>query len=205
MDAAHLKGKYKGTILHEVVMDGNNQILPIGYGIFPKETTNSWTWFLEKLHESIGDLEGMTLVMDKAASNVVSIQNVFPNSQHGLKSTTILTKLAEAMVNKNKEGITGCSVFGVDKVTYQVHEFKSGGIVNLRQNTYSLNYWQLIGLSCSLEITVLMHLKNENCGHMVSDIYIIETYRRTYEGSSTLFQLIMIGRFLMTLCLLTLL
>nr|KAJ0220167.1 hypothetical protein LSAT_V11C200068610 [Lactuca sativa] len=44
MDGAHLKGKYKGTILYVVAMYGNNQILPIGYGIFRKETTDSWTW-----------------------------------------------------------------------------------------------------------------------------------------------------------------
>nr|KAJ0188457.1 hypothetical protein LSAT_V11C900463100 [Lactuca sativa] len=41
MDGVPLKGKYKGTILHAVTMDGNNQILPIGYGICPKETTDS--------------------------------------------------------------------------------------------------------------------------------------------------------------------
>ncbi|CAI9280968.1 unnamed protein product [Lactuca saligna] len=68
MDGAHLKGIYKVTILHAIAMDGNNQILPIGYGICPKETTDSWTWFLEKLNECIGDLEGLTLLTDKATS-----------------------------------------------------------------------------------------------------------------------------------------
>nr|KAJ0221262.1 hypothetical protein LSAT_V11C200063670 [Lactuca sativa] len=84
MDDAHLKGKYKRTILYAVAMDGNNQILPIGYGIFPKETMDSWTWFLEKLHERIGDMEGLTMVTDRAPAIAVSIQNVFPNAQHGL-------------------------------------------------------------------------------------------------------------------------
>nr|KAJ0209764.1 hypothetical protein LSAT_V11C400221740 [Lactuca sativa] len=77
-------GKYKCTILHVVVMDGNNQILPIGYGICQKETTDSWTWFLEKLHECIGDVEGLTMVTDRAPAIAISIQNVFPNAQHGL-------------------------------------------------------------------------------------------------------------------------
>nr|KAJ0201578.1 hypothetical protein LSAT_V11C600327670 [Lactuca sativa] len=33
MDGAHLKGAFKGTILHGVAMDGNNQILPLTHGI----------------------------------------------------------------------------------------------------------------------------------------------------------------------------
>ncbi|XP_023734142.1 uncharacterized protein LOC111882006 [Lactuca sativa] len=274
-------------------MDGNNQILPIGYGICPKETTDSWTWFLEKLHECIGDVEGLTMVRDKAPVIVVSIQNVFPNAQHGLcgfhlignivqtfgktkkttilfwklvraykttkfefywgrlrnirddvatylsqiprekwtgaycpttrydymtsnsarsmnvvsnkarklsilplleffrslmqkwfykrrmaaeKSTTILTKWAEDMVKKNKKGIQGWLVSGVNNTTYQVHDFKSGGIVNLREKTCSCRYWQLTGLPCGHVIMVLTHLKNDCCGHMAIDAYKIDTY-----------------------------
>nr|KAJ0223686.1 hypothetical protein LSAT_V11C200079600 [Lactuca sativa] len=257
MDGAHLKGKYKGTILHAVAMDGNNQILLIGYGIFPKETTDSWTWFLEKRHECIDDVEGLTMVTNRAPPSAVSIQNVFPNAQHGLccfhlignivhtfgknkknsnlfwklviaykttefefywgrlrnirdgvatylsqiprekwtgayylttrydsmtsnsaesmnvvsnkarklpilplleffcalmqkwfykrrmvaeKGTTKLMKWAEDMVKKNKEGIQGWLVSSVDNTTYQVHDFKSGGIVNLREKTCSCRY-----------------------------------------------------------------
>ncbi|CAI9287708.1 unnamed protein product [Lactuca saligna] len=57
-------------------MDGNNQILHIGYGICPKETTDSWTWFLEKLHECIGDVEGLIMVTGRAPSIAISIQNL---------------------------------------------------------------------------------------------------------------------------------
>nr|KAJ0189145.1 hypothetical protein LSAT_V11C800421730 [Lactuca sativa] len=148
MDGAHLKGKYKCIILHVVVMDENNQILPIGYGICPKETTDSWTWFLEKLHECIGDVEGLTMVTYRAPAIA---------------------------------GIQGWPVFGVDNTTYQVHDFKSGGIVNLREKTCSCKYWQLTGSPCGHVIMVLTHLKNDHCGHMTIDAYKIETYRRTYE------------------------
>nr|KAJ0214558.1 hypothetical protein LSAT_V11C400194440 [Lactuca sativa] len=102
MDGAYLKGKYKGTILHVVAMDGYNQILPIGYGICPKETTDSWAWFLEKLHECIGDLEGLTLVTDKAASIAISIQNVFPNAQHGLCGFHLIGNIVHTF-GKNKK------------------------------------------------------------------------------------------------------
>ncbi|XP_023729493.1 uncharacterized protein LOC111877202 [Lactuca sativa] len=218
MDGAHLKGKYKGTILHEVAMDGNNQILPIGYGICPKETTNSWTWFLEELHECIGDVEGLTIVTDRAPTIALirayktiefefywgRLRNIrddiatyltqipcekwtrayFPTMRNDFtneKSTTILTKWAEDMVKKNKEGIQRWSVSGVDNTTYQVHDFKSGGIVNLREKTCSCRYWQLTGFPCGHVIMVLLHLKNDHYGHMAIDAYKIETYRRTYK------------------------
>ncbi|GJS64533.1 hypothetical protein Tco_0679097 [Tanacetum coccineum] len=38
IDAAHLKGLYKGTNLVAVAMDGNNQIVPIAFGICKGET-----------------------------------------------------------------------------------------------------------------------------------------------------------------------
>nr|GEW54012.1 transposase, MuDR, MULE transposase domain protein [Tanacetum cinerariifolium] len=38
IDAAYLKGQYKGTNLIAVDMDGNNQIVPIAFGICKGET-----------------------------------------------------------------------------------------------------------------------------------------------------------------------
>nr|KAJ0215328.1 hypothetical protein LSAT_V11C300126120 [Lactuca sativa] len=104
MDGAHLKGKYKDIILHAVTMDGNNQILPIGYGICPKENTDSWTWFLEKLHEYIGDVEALTMVTNRAPAIAVSIQNVFPNDQHGLCAFHLIGNIVHTF-GKNKKKI----------------------------------------------------------------------------------------------------
>nr|GFB61477.1 transposase, MuDR, MULE transposase domain protein [Tanacetum cinerariifolium] len=43
IDAAHLKGRYEGTNLLAVGMDGNNQIIPIAIGVSQGETGPSWT------------------------------------------------------------------------------------------------------------------------------------------------------------------
>ncbi|GKA50908.1 transposase, MuDR, MULE transposase domain protein, partial [Tanacetum coccineum] len=48
IDAAHLKGRYEGTNLLAVGMDGNNQILPIATDVSQVKTGPSWTWFLSK-------------------------------------------------------------------------------------------------------------------------------------------------------------
>nr|GEX95942.1 hypothetical protein [Tanacetum cinerariifolium] len=44
IDAVHLKGLYKGTNLVAVAMDGNNQIVPIAFGICKGETGPCWSW-----------------------------------------------------------------------------------------------------------------------------------------------------------------
>lgn len=90
MDGAHLKGDFKGTILHAVAMDGNNQILPLAHGICKKESGLTWTWFLEKLYECVGDCQELTFVTDRADAIRVSIENVFPHAHHGLCAFHIL-------------------------------------------------------------------------------------------------------------------
>ncbi|XP_022032921.1 uncharacterized protein LOC110934032 [Helianthus annuus] len=68
IDAAHLKGEFKGTLFLAVGMDGNNQILPVGYGIGKSEDGNSWTWFLSKLKDCIGDHPELAIISDRAPS-----------------------------------------------------------------------------------------------------------------------------------------
>ncbi|PWA62743.1 transposase, MuDR, MULE transposase domain protein [Artemisia annua] len=65
IDAAHLKGRYLGTNLAVVAMDGNNQIIPIATGVTHGETGESWTWFLSKLKECIGEVPGLAIISDR--------------------------------------------------------------------------------------------------------------------------------------------
>ncbi|PWA54586.1 transposase, MuDR, MULE transposase domain protein [Artemisia annua] len=65
IDAAHLKGRYLGTNLAAVAMDGNNQIIPIATGVTHGETGESWTWFLSKLKECIGEVPGLAIISDR--------------------------------------------------------------------------------------------------------------------------------------------
>nr|GEV19280.1 retrovirus-related Pol polyprotein from transposon TNT 1-94 [Tanacetum cinerariifolium] len=46
IDTSHLKGRYEGTNLLAVGMDGNNQIIPIATDVSQGETGPSWTWNL---------------------------------------------------------------------------------------------------------------------------------------------------------------
>ncbi|XP_023762273.2 uncharacterized protein LOC111910670 [Lactuca sativa] len=279
-------------------MDGNNQILPLAHGICKKESGLTWTWFLEKLYECVGDCQELTFVTDRADAIRVSIENVFPHAHHGLcafhilgnilhkfgkndktkvlfwrlvkaykrnvfeelwyrfsstrpqvaaylseiprakwtrayspskcydymtsnsaesmnalsvdarkmpiiplleffrrlsqewcykrrieggKRSTVLTELAEKVVSKNEERTTGWSVSGVSDALYEVHDFKHGSIVDLRQETCTCKYWEGTGLPCGHVIMLLKHLKKTNFRQLAIDAYKMETYRSTYE------------------------
>nr|GEY78901.1 transposase, MuDR, MULE transposase domain protein [Tanacetum cinerariifolium] len=62
---AHLRGTYQGTNLLAVGMDGNNHILPTTTGVSQGETGASWTWFLGRLKECIGEVPDMCIISDR--------------------------------------------------------------------------------------------------------------------------------------------
>lgn len=84
IDAAHLKGRFLGAMFLAVAMDGNNNIVPIAFGVGRSETTDEWTWFLEMLRECIGQLSGLVFMSDRAAAIGASITAVFPTAHHAL-------------------------------------------------------------------------------------------------------------------------
>ena len=84
IDAAHLKGPYLGTMFLFVAMDGNNNIVPIAFGVGRSETADEWTWFLTMLKRCIGEPEGLVFMSDRAASINAAITAIFPSAHHAL-------------------------------------------------------------------------------------------------------------------------
>nr|GEZ50200.1 transposase, MuDR, MULE transposase domain protein [Tanacetum cinerariifolium] len=74
---------YEGTNLVAVGMDDNNQIIPIATGVSQGETGPSWTWFLSKLKEYIGEIPNLTIISDTHAAILSSCEAVFLNAFHG--------------------------------------------------------------------------------------------------------------------------
>nr|KAJ0203618.1 hypothetical protein LSAT_V11C500295890 [Lactuca sativa] len=52
-----------------VGMDGNNQILPISFGIGKTKSRESWIWFLLRLKECIGYMPSLAIISDKIQLN----------------------------------------------------------------------------------------------------------------------------------------
>ncbi|XP_016196075.1 uncharacterized protein LOC107637147 [Arachis ipaensis] len=55
LDGAFLKTRHGGQILSAIGQDANNHIYVIAYAIVPVENTENWRWFLELLHQDLGD------------------------------------------------------------------------------------------------------------------------------------------------------
>lgn len=83
IDAAHLKGKYLGTNLLAVGMDGNNQIIPIATGVSQGETGEAWTQFMTWLKECIGEVPNLSIISDRHAAITQACDTVFPDCFHG--------------------------------------------------------------------------------------------------------------------------
>ncbi|KAJ9566957.1 hypothetical protein OSB04_002923 [Centaurea solstitialis] len=84
IDAAHLKGAYLGTMFLVVAMDGNNNIVPVAFGVGRSETTDEWTWFLNMLKGCIGEPRGLVFMSDRDASINAAISAIFPGAHHAL-------------------------------------------------------------------------------------------------------------------------
>ncbi|GKE96800.1 transposase, MuDR, MULE transposase domain protein, partial [Tanacetum coccineum] len=60
--------------------DGNNQIIPIATGVSQGETEESWTWFMLKLKECIGEVPNLAIISDRHPGIILACKMVFPNA-----------------------------------------------------------------------------------------------------------------------------
>lgn len=102
IDGAHLKGKYLGTNLLAVGMDGNNQIVPIATGVSQGETGESWTWFLSCLKDCIGEVEDLAIISDRHYAIGLACKTVFPNSFHGFCCRHLMMNCALGTSKKSR-------------------------------------------------------------------------------------------------------
>ncbi|GJR14399.1 transposase, MuDR, MULE transposase domain protein [Tanacetum coccineum] len=82
IDVAHLKALYKGINLVAMGMDGNNQSVPIAFGICKRETSPCWSWWMSVLKECIGDNPNLLFIPDRPFSIALPVHNDFPLTFH---------------------------------------------------------------------------------------------------------------------------
>ncbi|GJW68034.1 transposase, MuDR, MULE transposase domain protein [Tanacetum coccineum] len=63
-------------------MDGNNQIVPIDFGIRKGETCACWTWWMSLLKECIGDNPNLLFISDRHPAIALAVHNEFPLAFH---------------------------------------------------------------------------------------------------------------------------
>lgn len=109
IDGAHLKSKYKGTLLAATAQDGNFHLYPIAFAIVDSENEASWSWFMTCMKTIIPDEEDLVFISDRAASIEKALLQHYPLAHHGIcifhfeknvldkfKSTTLIPLIVEA-------------------------------------------------------------------------------------------------------------
>ncbi|KAH6812903.1 hypothetical protein C2S51_021921 [Perilla frutescens var. frutescens] len=117
IDGTHLKGKNKGILFVAVTKDGNEQVLPIAVGIGPIENDDTWIWFLNRLHITLGEIEDLLIVSDQHKSIKNAVAAVFPRATHGLCYYHLQTKMA-------KRGSNVIGLFKEAAYAYQTDVFQ---------------------------------------------------------------------------------
>lgn len=78
-----LRGPYKGVLLVATTQDGNTKCYPITWSIVDYENEDSWTWFLRRLREVIGDIDELMFISKRAQSIKTNISTIYEKAQHG--------------------------------------------------------------------------------------------------------------------------
>ncbi|XP_023633308.1 uncharacterized protein LOC111828948 [Capsella rubella] len=84
IDGAHLKSKFKGTLLAASAQDGNFNLYPIAFSVVDSENDASWNWFLRCLKTFIPDENDLVFVSDRAASIESALAANYPQAHHAL-------------------------------------------------------------------------------------------------------------------------
>ncbi|GJY00102.1 transposase, MuDR, MULE transposase domain protein, partial [Tanacetum coccineum] len=115
IDKAHLKGQYKGTILLVVGMDGNNQIVPISYGICIGETGKCWSWWLSIFKECIDDNMKLVIISDRHPTIALAVHNQYLLAFHGIRCRHLMMNLS--LKKKKTKGLYSaiCKVYTRDE------------------------------------------------------------------------------------------
>ncbi|GKB28649.1 transposase, MuDR, MULE transposase domain protein [Tanacetum coccineum] len=180
IDAAHLKGLYKGTNLVAVAMDGNNQTVLIAFGICKRETGPCWTWWVSVLKECIGDNPNLLFISDRHAVIALAVENEFPLAFHAKRACVKVSETYHAMVQEwyykrrqlaenmtyeitdwaahkvAKKSMKSATwvVKGVNPYQYEVSDGQYIRVVNLQTGICECRKWQLSGIPCGHVIAV---------------------------------------------------
>nr|ABA95174.1 transposon protein, putative, Mutator sub-class [Oryza sativa Japonica Group] len=74
IDGTFMTGKYRGQILTAIGCDGNNQVLPMAFVFVESENTESWYWFLERVHIAVVRMRpNVCLIHDRHAGMLRAI------------------------------------------------------------------------------------------------------------------------------------
>lgn len=85
VDSTHLTGRYNGQLAAATAIDGHNWMYPVAFGIFYRENTSNWSWFMTQLKRAIGTPQGLTIHTD-ACKGLEDLMSCFLEIQQSIES-----------------------------------------------------------------------------------------------------------------------
>jgi len=81
VDASHLNGPYKGTLLGAIALDADDHLFDVTSAIVSGENNENWYWFLSVLHENLGGMKPV-IISDRHKSLLYAVPRVFGLENH---------------------------------------------------------------------------------------------------------------------------
>jgi transposase-like protein len=83
IDVTFLMGKYEGTMLIEIGIDADCQLVPLAFAIMEKENNGNWGWFLRLVQRVVVDLGcEISVISDRHIRILNAVCEVIPNHSH---------------------------------------------------------------------------------------------------------------------------
>ncbi|XP_047325772.1 uncharacterized protein LOC124929451 [Impatiens glandulifera] len=87
VDVSFLKHKIGGQLLVAIVLDANEQLYSVAFGVIYSENNNSWTYFMQQLRVTIGVVPDLVFVYDRHPSIANALSGemescIFPGSRY---------------------------------------------------------------------------------------------------------------------------
>ncbi|KAK0606515.1 hypothetical protein LWI29_038513 [Acer saccharum] len=96
LDGCHLKGPYGGVLLSTIGLDSASGIFPIADCVVENECMESWSWFLERLHEGLDVLDQIDIFMSDQQKGVsAAIKQQWPRADSRYCARHILANLTK--------------------------------------------------------------------------------------------------------------
>ncbi|KAI0516186.1 hypothetical protein KFK09_008858 [Dendrobium nobile] len=142
MDGTFLLGKYRGTLLAAVGIDGNGGLFPLAFAVVESESNESWIWFLQKLQELVPTVvtrEKLCIVSDKHPRLVRGFREVFPNAVHRhclrhLREN--FKKMVRRLGTPDSEGLSNKMYFARNTDDYSYFNRMMDEIKMIKQDTF---------------------------------------------------------------------
>ena len=84
LDETFWKTQWNLTLLLAVAMDGNDEILPLAWGVAGSESKNSWSFFCQHLKRAFPSIDekSMVVISDRGKGLEAAVPEELPNAHH---------------------------------------------------------------------------------------------------------------------------